>query len=142
MKALLATLAVLGVATATVTGPEPGSLSQEVQEIPDTVWVEIVPDADSVRAIPDPIVVEPGQVVSWTTDLGEWTVTFKSGIPFGEAAVGDGIRGNRGQRRGQAVRSDAAPGRYKYDIMVRVQGGRNLRADPEVVIGPGDGPGK
>ena len=111
-------------------------------QVPDTIRIRIVADADSVVAEPSTVTVLPGQVVTWICDLGEWTVRFKDGQPFGEAAVGDGIRGNQGQRRGQAVRRNAEPGSYKYDIMVRVQGGPNLTADPEVVVGPGDGGGR
>jgi hypothetical protein len=37
------------------------------------------------------------------------------------------------------VRNEAADGRYKYDILVIVQGGQNLRADPEVVVRRGGG---
>ena len=108
----------------------------------DTIVIQIVADADSVIAVPASVTVRRGQVVTWASDLGEWTVKFKSGQPFGEAAVGEGIKGNQGQRRGQAVRENAEYGSYKYDIMVRIQGGRNLTADPEVVVGPGDGPGR
>ena len=104
----------------------------------DTIFIEIVADADSVVAVPNVVNASPGQVVTWTTELGEWTVFFQSAQPFGQQAVGQGIRGGRGQRNGQAVRNEATPGRYKYDILVQVQGGRNLRADPEVVITPGD----
>jgi hypothetical protein len=111
----------------------PPSTPQE----PDTIYIEIVADADSVIAVPSVVTVQRGQVVTWISELGEWTVKFKSSQPFGDRAVGEGIRGNRGQRRGQAVRQNAAEGRYKYDIMVRLQGGQNLRADPEIVIGPG-----
>jgi hypothetical protein len=107
----------------------------------DTIVIQIVADADSVIAVPSSVTVRRGQVVTWACELGEWTVRFKSGQPFGDAAVGDGIKGNRGQRNGQAVRGNSEYGRYKYDIMVRIQGGQNLRADPEVVVGPGDGPG-
>ena len=118
-------------------GPTPTTPNQQV----DTIWIQIVADADSVVAVPNSVTVRRGQVVTWTSDLGEWTVKFKSGQPFGDAAVGEGIKGNQGQRTGQAVRASAEPGRYKYDIMVQVRGGPNLRADPEVVIEPGDGPG-
>ena len=76
-------------------------------------------------------------MVTWNCELGDWTVKFKNGQPFGDRAVGEGIKGNRGQRNGQSVRNAAAEGRYKYDIMVQIQGGRNLMADPEIVIGPG-----
>jgi plastocyanin len=104
----------------------------------DTIFIQIVADADSVVAVPNVVTASPGQVVTWTTELGDWTVFFQSAQPFGQQAVGQGIRGGRGQRNGQAVRNEAAPGRYKYDILVQVQGGRNLRADPEVVITPGE----
>jgi len=107
----------------------------------DTIVVRIVADADSVIAVPGSVTVRRGQVVAWACELGEWTVKFKSGQPFGDAAVGDGIRGNRGQGNGRAVRENAEYGSYKYDIMVRIQGERTLTADPEVVVGPGDGPG-
>ena len=76
--------------------------------------------------------------MTWACELGEWTVKFKSGQPFGDQAVGEGIKGNRGQRKGQAVRGNAEAGTYKYDIMVQIRGGRNLRADPEIVINPGE----
>jgi plastocyanin len=108
----------------------------------DTVFIRIVADADSVAADPASVTVRPGQVVVWESDLGDWRVNFKSAQPFGEGAVSDGIRGNRGQRRGQAVRAEAQAGRYKYDIMVRVQGGPPLTADPEVVVDPEGGPGR
>ena len=108
----------------------------------DTIVIQIVADADSVIAVPASVTVRRGQVVTWACELGEWTVKFKSGQPFGDAAVGEGIKGNQGQRRGQSVRENAEYGSYKYDIMVRIQGGRNLTADPEVVVGPGDGPGR
>ncbi len=101
----------------------------------DTILIEIVADADSVIAVPSVVEVEPGQVVTWNSELGEWTVFFQSAQPFGEGAVGQGIRGGRGQRNGQAVRNEAAEGRYKYDILVRIQGGGTLRADPEIVVG-------
>lgn len=107
----------------------------------DTIVVQIVADADSVIAVPGSVTVKRGQVVTWACELGEWTVKFRSGQPFGDAAVGEGIRGNRGQRNGRAVRESAEYGSYKYDIMVRIQGERTLTADPEVVVGPGDGPG-
>jgi plastocyanin len=115
--------------------PGPGLPAQTV----DTVVIRIVADADSVVADPASVTVRPGQVVTWTCELGDWTVRFRSGQPFGDAAVGDGIRGNRGRPSGQAVRGNAEAGRYKYDIMVRVQGGQNLRADPEIIIDPGEG---
>lgn len=120
-------------------GAEAESPSPAMQA--DTIRIRIIADADSVIAVPNSVTVRPGQVVTWICDLGEWTVKFKNGQPFGEAAVGEGIKGNRGQRRGQAVRGNARAGAYKYDIMVRVQGGRNLMADPEIVVGPGDGGG-
>jgi len=105
----------------------------------DTVVIRIVADADSVMADPASVTVRRGQVVTWTCDLGDWTVKFNSGQPFGDAAVGDGIKGNRGRRFGQAVRANAEAGRYKYDIMVQIPGGRNLQADPEIIIDPGEG---
>jgi plastocyanin len=108
----------------------------------DTVFIQIVADADSVAAKPASVTVRPGQVVVWQSDLGDWRVNFKSMQPFGEGAVSDGIRGERGQRNGKAVRAGAQAGRYKYDIMVRIQGGPPLTADPEVVVDPGDGPGR
>ena len=100
----------------------------------DTVVIQIVADADSVVAVPASVTVAPGQVVTWATDLGDWMVRFGSGQPFGDLATQEGIRGARGQRRGQAVRNEAAEGSYKYDILVVVQGGQNLRADPEIVV--------
>jgi hypothetical protein len=105
----------------------------------DTVVIRIVADADSVAAVPATVTVRPGQVVTWSCDLGDWTVKFRSGQPFGDTAVGEGIRGNRGRGRGQAVRANAEAGRYKYDIMVRVEGGPPLRADPEIIVDPGEG---
>jgi plastocyanin len=113
-------------------GPGPEVPAQQV----DTIVIQIVADADSVVAVPNVVTVSPGQVVTWNSDLGDWTVFFQSAQPFGEQAVGQGIRGGRGQQNGQAVRNEAAEGRYKYDILVQVQGGRNLRADPEIVIAP------
>jgi len=102
----------------------------------DTIIIQIVADADSVVAVPNSVTVSRGQVVTWACELGEWRVNFKSGQPFGDQAVGDGIRGNQGQISGQAVRNNAAAGTYKYDIMVQVRGGPPLRADPEIVINP------
>ncbi len=113
-------------------GPRPDPMVQQV----DTIVIQIVADADSVVAVPNSVTVKRGQVVTWACELGDWTVKFKSGQPFGDQAVGDGIKANRGQRRGQAVRGNAAYGAYKYDIMVQIQGGRNLRADPEIVVEP------
>jgi len=113
--------------------PVPGQPGADLQQA-DTIVIQIVADADSVVAVPNSVMVAPGQVVTWQTDLGDWMVRFRSAQPFGEQAVGDGIRGNRGQRRGQAVRNEAADGAYKYDILVVVQGGGNLRADPEIVV--------
>ena len=112
--------------------PAPADLSQQA----DTIIIQIVADADSVVAVPNSVTVSRGQVVTWACELGDWRVNFKSGQPFGDQAVGDGIRGNQGQRQGQAVRNNAAAGSYKYDIMVQVRGGPNLRADPEIVINP------
>jgi plastocyanin len=125
-------------------GPANPSLSTAStrSQVPDTVVIQIVADADSVVAVPGSVTVRRGQVVTWACDLGNWTVQFRSGQPFGDAAVSEGIRGTRGARFGQAVRADAQAGRYKYDILVRVEGGPPLRADPEIVIGPGDGPGR
>jgi hypothetical protein len=117
-----------------------GDATEVTAQQADTVVIQIVADADSVVAVPNSVTVSRGQVVTWNCELGDWTVIFGSAQPFGEQAVGEGIRGNRGQRRGQAVRSDAAEGRYKYDILVRVQGERNLRADPEIVIAPAGRP--
>jgi plastocyanin len=120
-------------------GDDPVIPAPEHEKVPqqiDTVFIQIVADADSVVAVPNSVTVSPGQVVTWECELGDWTVFFRSDQPFGGSAVGEGIRGGQGQRSGQAVRGQAAPGRYKYDILVRVQGGRNLRADPEVVIEP------
>ncbi len=119
-------------------GAEAPGLVQEAQA--DTIFIQIVPDADSVRAEPNSVTVRPGQVVTWITDLGEWEVKFKSREPFGDRAVGEGIRGGRGQRNGRGVRPNAAAGTYKYDIKVRVQGGRNLQADPEIVVRPAGRP--
>jgi hypothetical protein len=107
---------------------------EQVQAQADTVVIQIVADADSVIAVPGSVTVAPGQVVTWATDLGDWMVRFGSAQPFGNLATQEGIRGARGQRRGQAVRNEAAEGSYKYDIMVVVQGGQNLRADPEIVV--------
>jgi hypothetical protein len=126
-------------------GPIPpvgdGSPSPVVQA--DTIRIRIIADADSVIADPNSVTVRPGQVVTWICDLGDWTVRFQDAQPFGEGAVSQGISGNRGQGRGQAVRANARQDRYKYDIMVRVQGGPPLTADPEIVVGPeGDGGGR
>ncbi|MBT8397898.1 MAG: hypothetical protein HKO65_05600 [Gemmatimonadetes bacterium] len=115
--------------------PEPASEVSVAQA--DTIVIQIIADADSVIAVPSVVEVSPGEVVTWECELGEWMVFFRSAQPFGEIAVGQGIRGGQGQRNGQAVRNEAAEGSYKYDIMVRIQGGRNLRADPEIVVGPG-----
>ena len=119
------------------TSPLPGE--QPSAQATDTVVIRIVADADSVAAVPDAVTVRPGQVVTWICDLGDWTVKFRSSQPFGDAAVGEGIRGNRGRGRGQAVRANAEAGRYKYDIMVQVEGGPPLRADPEIIVDPGEG---
>ncbi len=86
--------------------PAPADLGRQA----DTIVIQIVADADSVVAVPNSVTVTRGQVVTWACELGDWTVNFKSGQPFGDQAVGDGIRGNQGQRRGQAVRNDAAAG--------------------------------
>lgn len=127
-----------GASAETADSPAPVALAPQA----DTIVIQIVADADSVIAVPSSVTVRRGQVVTWTCELGEWTVKFKSGQPFGDAAVGEGIKGNRGRRNGEAVRGNAEYGSYKYDIMVQVEGGRNLRADPEIVVGPGDGPGR
>lgn len=124
----------VGIADAT---PLPG-YGPAIQAM-DTVVIQIVADADSVAAVPATVRVRPGQVVTWSCELGDWTVLFRSGQPFGDAAVGEGIRGNRGQGSSRAVRPDAAAGRYKYDILVQVQGGPPLRADPEIIVDPGEG---
>ncbi len=109
----------------------------------DTIRIRIIADADSVIADPSSVRVLPGQVVTWICDLGDWTVRFHDGQPFGEVAVSQGIQGNRGQRRGQAVNANARHDSYKYDIMVRIPGQPPLRADPEIVVGPeGDGGGR
>lgn len=141
MKALLATLAVLGATAFSAVGPNDPNPTQETgQELP-TIEIEILRDGESIRAEPDSVYALPGQMVTWNCEFGEWMVFFKDGQPFGEAAVGEGIRGGQGQRSGQAVRTNAAHGEYKYDIMVRIPGEGTIRIDPEVVVGPGDGPG-
>jgi len=113
-------------------GPENEFPAQQA----DTIVIQLVADADSVIAVPNSVTVNRGQVVTWASELGDWTVFFRSGQPFGDQAVGEGIRGGRGQRNGQAVRNEAETGAYKYDILICVQGGQNLRRDPEVVIAP------
>ena len=120
-----------------VAGPEPASIPLQSQA--DTVFIQIVPDADSVVAMPSSVTVAPGQVVTWTTELGEWRVNFRSPQPFGESAVSQGIGAGRGERGGRAVRAEAANGSYKYDILVIRQGAPNLRADPEIVVRRGGG---
>ncbi len=122
--------------TPVAAGSEPSFEPQQV----DTVVIQIVADADSVVAVPGSVTVAPGQVVTWNSDLGDWMVRFRSDRPFGPQAANDGIRGGRGQGRSQAVRNDAPDGRYKYDIMVQIQGGSNLRADPEIVVEGGNEP--
>ncbi len=118
----------------------PTPVNEAVPQQVDTVFIQIVADADSVVAVPNSVTVSRGQVVTWECELGDWTVFFQSDQPFGESAVGEGIRGGQNQRNGRAVRPEAAEGTYKYDILVRVQGGRNLRADPEVIIEPPETP--
>jgi hypothetical protein len=107
----------------------------------EPVLVRIEIEGDSVRAVPDVVTVRPGQRVEWVTDIGEWTVRFTGPNPFLPSAAEEGIRGGPGERNGQAVRPDAARGRYKYMIMVR-DGERMRMRDPEVVVDPGDGPGR
>jgi len=117
-----------------------GSFRGSFQEA-DTVLVRIEIEGDSVRAVPDVVTVRPGQRVEWITDIGEWTVQFTGPNPFSPVAAQEGIRGSRGQRNGEDVRNDAAEGRYKY--MIRVRDGQRMRVrDPEVVVAPGDGPGR
>lgn len=139
---ILTALALLGgitpLAFTAAQGPEDSSGRSLQQSEPVLVRIEI--EGDSVRAIPDVVTVRPGQRVEWVTDIGEWTVRFTGPNPFPPVAAEEGIRGARGQRNGQAVRNDAARGRYKY--MIRVRDGQRMRVrDPEVVVDPGDGPG-
>lgn len=108
---------------------------------PEPVLVRIEIEGDSVRAVPDVVTVRPGQRVEWITEIGSWTVRFTGPNPFPPEAAEAGLQGARNQRNGAAVRADAAAGRYKYMIMVR-DGERTRVRDPEIVVDPGDGPGR
>jgi plastocyanin len=144
MKSLiLGTLVFLGVlAPLTFTPAQgPGAPSEGSFQVADSVLVRIEIEGDSVRAVPDVVTVRPGQRVEWVTDIGEWTVRFTGPNPFPSVAAETGIQGARGQRNGEVIRNNAAEGRYKYMIMVR-DGERMRVRDPEVVVGPGDGPGR
>ena len=140
---VLGALVILGVLSPLTSIPAqgPGASFGGSLQVADTVLVRIEIEGDSVRAVPDVVTVRRGQRVEWVTEIGDWTVRFTGPNPFPPAAAETGISGARGQRRGQAVRNDAAEGRYKYMIMVR-DGERMRVRDPEVVVGPGDGPGR
>ena len=138
--AVLGTLGALSPLALLPDGPTSRDLTDPAPEAQEPVLVRIEAEGDSLRAVPDVVTVRPGQRVEWVTDLGDWTVRFTGPNPFSPVAAEQGIQGGRGQRNGQAVRGDAARGRYKYMIMVR-DGERTRVRDPEVVVDPGDGPG-
>lgn len=136
---VLATAVLLGVLIPVTFVPAQRSDTPEpsAQELP-TITIRIVADADSVIAVPSSVTVKPGQMVEWICELGEWEVKFKSGEPFGEDARNNGIKGRKGSKTGKNVRGQAHRGNYKYDIKVKLQGGRNLTADPEIVVEAGE----
>lgn len=119
----------------------PGNPSEEANRQVPTVTVQIVVQGNAVQAVPDTVRVRPGQVVEWVSEAGNWEVRFHSPEPFGPGAQEQGIRGNQGQRNGQAVRARAQRGRYKYDIKVTLPGGREIQVDPEIIVDPGEGDG-
>ena len=140
---ILGTLVFLGILAPLAFTPaqDRGASSGGSRQVADSVVVRIEIEGDSVRAVPDVVTVRRGQRVEWVTDIGDWTVRFAGPNPFPPVAAEAGIRGARGQRNGEVVRADAPDGRYKYMIMVR-DGERMRVRDPEVVVGPGDGPGR
>ena len=123
-------------------GPDlAGAVSASASEVPasahqqaDTIWIDIVADGESIAASPDSVSVQQGQAVGWRSELGNWRVFLHSPQPFGSGAVGQGLGGSRGQRRGWAVRDEAEPASYKYDIQVIIPGRGRVRVDPEIVV--------
>ncbi len=136
--ALGAVVFLVALTPATLVTTSVGEKREPAPRQESTITIQIVADADSVIAVPAVVTVRPGQRVEWVCDLGEWEVKFKNGEPFGEGSVRDGIKGGRGNKHGRNVRAQARGGRYKYDIKVKVRGGRNLKADPEIVVSPGE----
>ncbi len=118
--------------------PAPG-LAGAGQEAPVvTIGLD---DEGNITVSPDPVVVNRGETVEWVADpesaVESWTIRFRSPVPFGNAAAQQGINGNRGQRRGQALNAEAQVGR-RYKYMVSVWDGQRVRIlDPEIEVGPG-----
>ena len=120
-------------------GPVPSSpleLSDLAPQQADTVWIQIIADGESIAASPDSVSVQQGQAVGWTSELGNWRVFFPEPPPFAGGGQGQGRGADRGQKRGWAIREDATPRSYKYDIQVIIPGRGAIRVDPEIVVEP------
>ena len=62
------------------------------------VSIEIIESGGTIAADPDSVNVKRGQRVVWTSQLGDWEVTFYSDQPFG--AGNRRIFGKMGQSKG------------------------------------------
>lgn len=90
----------------------------------------------------DPIYIKQRGKIDWRCDDGDWSVTVDDpDDPFDEGKV---VNGKKGQKKTVKVKKDANQGQpdgrdYKYTVEVTA-GGKPVRKDPDVVVGPEDPP--
>jgi len=135
-RIVLAALVLVGVLIPMTFLPAQRNDTPEVsvqQQLPP-VSISLVASGDSVTASPPSVPVKRKQKVEWTSDLGDWEVTFTSDEPFGPGPDSRTIKGKMGQTHGRPIQSLAKLGPYKYDIRVTLPDGTVLTADPEIVV--------
>jgi hypothetical protein len=138
---VLATAVLLGVLIPVTFVPAQRSdtAGDHIQQLPP-VKVQLVASGDSVAASPNSVSVKRLQRVEWTSDLGDWEVTFTSDQPFGPRDRT--ISGKKGKTHGRPIQSLARLDSYKYDIRITLPDGTVLTADPEIVVEAGEREGE
>lgn len=106
-----------------------GAMDQNPQ-----ILITLIGSGGSVTANPDSVGVKRGQRVAWTSDEGDWQVTFTSDEPFGPGPDNRVISGKKGQVKGRPIQAAAPFKSYHYDIQVTLPDGTILTEDPEIVV--------
>ncbi len=108
--------------------PEP-IICVETPVTPTMVRIGVDTTRRTVTVSPDPLYIEPGDSVVWSSPDGyPWTVHFSPISPLSDRR----ILSSGEEAWGGTVRADVAPGKYSYFLAVAVNGWV-FTADPELI---------
>jgi plastocyanin len=87
--------------------------------------------SNSIVASPDPVTVQEGDHIQWTSSIGQWRVRFDSGTPFSATQIG----GNASQTQSLGpVLVGTSGNDYKYAAAIRLGSGQTVETDPHVIV--------